>query len=292
MTNPIDGDNEVLIKIVQRKVGLVTFSAGNPSWSAARRRLTREAKSSHLFLNVGGYRWKDIKPLCTNEEVDFIESHRRGFGYWYWKPKAILKFIRDHPECRTIIYLDSGCELNINSESLPIFDEYLTLVEETGAVVFSLDLVEEEWTQQCTIEKLRATEVEVKSSQIMATAFMMTHEFASDFCHKWETHMAENHWRYLMDDQSKPSGIAEFKAHRHDQSYFSILIKRREGITIKPNSEVYFAPHWDNGWQYPIWTTRNRTGIKIDEQRGWRMFLVIFQKVLNRVYISLTQRSV
>lgn len=278
-------------RISDAKMGFVTFSAGNPAWRMARRRLVREAEESGLFLKVCGYGWKDLKPLCSNKEIDFIESHSKGFGYWYWKPKAVMKFLRDNPNCDYVLYLDSGCELNINNDSLKKFYEYLDLAEASGAVVFSLDLIEEEWTQQTTLKALDATEQEKKSSQIMATGFLLSREFAFNFCPLWEKSMADSEWQFLMDDQSGTPRISIFKAHRHDQSLFSILMKRQSGISVKPNSDVYFAPDWKQGFKYPIWTIRNRTSIKREEQRGLILLFVFLQKGMNRIFNNLAQRK-
>jgi len=88
------------------RIRLVTFSDGSHALRAAGRRLVREADSTGWFDHPSEH-WT-LETLRTKvpdfyfKHHKFMRDHRKGFGYWIWKP-AILSYLLDHLEDDEIV---------------------------------------------------------------------------------------------------------------------------------------------------------------------------------------------
>ncbi len=51
-----------------------------------------------------------------NKHKDFILKNKRGYGYWVWKPYLISKILKEINDNDILLYLDAGCELNVNGK--------------------------------------------------------------------------------------------------------------------------------------------------------------------------------
>ena len=60
---------------------------------------------------------------------DFIEKNKRGYGYWLWKSYIIKKTMDMMKDGDILLYLDSGCEINILHHTLPNRDNLSTFIE-------------------------------------------------------------------------------------------------------------------------------------------------------------------
>jgi hypothetical protein len=69
----------------------------------------------------------------------------------------------------------------------------------------------------------------------------------------------------LINDEHHQEEFPQFRDHRHDQSLFSLLVKReKSGPDTEPKpivigDETYFPNDWQGqGGTFPIWGTRYR----------------------------------
>jgi hypothetical protein len=105
---------------MEHKPHLITFSSsGYPSPE----RFLNQAKDSGFFSSVLVYSNEHIRGLILARPFFFMLWKKRGFGFWLWKPRLILKRLREIPEDDFLVYLDQG--VHIQSAGSPILQGYL-----------------------------------------------------------------------------------------------------------------------------------------------------------------------
>lgn len=262
------------------KIGLVTFAAGDPIWKLAALRLAIQAKRSKRFSKICVFDRKSLLNICSETEIQHFNKHEKGFGLWFWKPKIIIDFLLDNPEIDIVVYLDAGCELNFNNDSRIKFEEYLLDLYHFDAIVFQMELVEKNWSHKELTTFLDSTRDDLDSGQMVGGAHLMTRRFALKFCAKWEKTIQFENFKLLID-QDLNLQDSDFKAHRHDQSIFSLLVKKESNVKIRDSlKEIYFQDFVKNGAIWPIWTARNKSITSIQSTS----FLSFSLKFLERIY--------
>lgn len=249
----------------------VVFGDGSVGIRGAANRLGRQAKESGLFSS--GVKIWDAKTLelCFSSEypeaLQFILSHRKGFGYWVWQPMILLYELLESSEDDILLMLDAGCQLNICPSSIGRFNEYVDLVHETGALFmqirrgsFGLGRLEEVyWNKRETVAEIPTSGEALNSNQIQSGIICMRRNQANiEFVQEWLRLCLLDNFRLTLDAQDVASEIDGFQSHRYSQSILSLLVKNSHYSVIQ--DETYWAPNWSNGTAFPIWAMRNRSG--------------------------------
>jgi len=218
-----------------------------------------------LFTKVKGYTDRDLK---TDKDFwekhgNFIESNPRGYGYWIWKPYLIMKSLKSLNDGDVLIYSDVGCYLNLNANSVKRLYEYIEIVKNSryGILSFQLEHLEYKYNKRVTIREIVGlipnpnTNQIINSGQCMATIVILCKTPYSIMLTKQWWGYAENY--NLINDTIVDFEHPEFVDHRHDQSIYSLLVKRNGAVMVK--DETYFYPNWRiYGADYPFWAIRNR----------------------------------
>jgi len=265
-------------------VGFVSFAGGDPIWKLARSRIKKQANEAGVFTRLRIYSPKDLGKIACNSDLEFIASNRRGFGYWIWKPIIILDFLRENPDIEGILYADTGCDLNFNDYSKKIWKKYLSFLEANSGIAFKMELFENAWTKQEVFNYFPELDAFRKTEQLLATVFIMEREFAISFCNQWLEAMRTLNYSLLNDEFDRTIQVSEFIEHRHDQSLFSLLIKKDPRILILDSlQEVYFFPDWAKGHKFPIWTSRNKSFVPLYEVGFLGRLLRVFERILKKL---------
>lgn len=250
------------------RIGLLTFGGGTREIRAAARRIGRQARNSHKFQLVSVNTDRTLRKIHSefyNNHQKFLQPETRGFGYWIWKPYLIhFTLCEWRGLVDYLLYVDSGCELNFTPHSESKWKEYVSLMtREPGRLAMEQMEVEKKWQKMDVIHELQIEPNFLETGQILGgvialriddTNIKLTKDWF-DLCIKDGYHLVDD-----SPSQYKESDV--FVEHRHDQSLWSILIKR-EGATIVP-AETFWGPDWiEAGRDYPIWTPGNKTGITI-----------------------------
>ena len=156
-----------------------------------------------------------------NEHSSFIENNKRGYGYWLWKPYIIMKTLNTMKNGEILLYLDGGCEVfkgDMNSliEKCRKNDILYTL---TGTL-------EKEYTKTDLLIEMGLNNDTIKDSpQYQASAiFLKKNEKIMRFVKEWYLLCCNYH---LIDDSNSiQDNDSIFIEHRHDQSVFSLLVKK------------------------------------------------------------------
>uniref|UniRef100_A0A6C0B7V2 Nucleotide-diphospho-sugar transferase domain-containing protein n=1 Tax=viral metagenome TaxID=1070528 RepID=A0A6C0B7V2_9ZZZZ len=242
----------------------ITFGS-HANYIDAAIRLCNQAYPFYLFTTITAYTGAYLKKDKTfwKQHGEFITKHKRGFGYWLWKPYLILKTMNQLKDGEIILYLDCGCELDLSEKKYLI--DSIEIVKKDKIIGSDTQCMEKVWNKRDLIEFLDMDKDEhTSSSQRQAGALMI---FVCD-----ETRKLVNEWYQLSCDyhniDDSPSilpNCTEFKEHRHDQSIFSLLTKKYN---------VFSTTCIDT---YCIKYLRNRSGsTKLQPITQWCILIVYF----------------
>jgi len=183
------------------------------------RRFRRQVRKFGVFDRAYIWTERDLDAEFCMEYQGLLKSGSRGFGFWVWKPQVILQALALLNEGDTLVYLDSGSQLNPLGRKR--FYEYVSKAETspTGILAFQLDFVEKEWSKGDLLDfySVRENSDVVDSGQIQAGALVIQkRKTTSDFIRKWLRPFSIDVG--LVDDSpSRALNEPGFRSHRHDQ---------------------------------------------------------------------------
>lgn len=162
-----------------------------------------------------------------------ILRHARGAGYWLWKPYIILKRLIELTEGDILCYCDSSYRLL--SDVHNITHEWLT----DGDIGACHNKPNDRLWEQHTDRKYTKHDVfefmcvppdereRIKSSPQAWAGFILLRKSAKsiEFVNEW-LHYAQNA-QIITDSRSAGCEDHQFVENRHDQSIYSILLKRK-----------------------------------------------------------------
>ena len=210
----------------QPHVRFITFGS-HANYIEAGERLCNQAVSLKLFNHIKLYTFENLKsdPEFYNKHIDFILKNKRGGGYWLWKPYLIHKNIQDMKNGDILLYLDCGCELDIRNRMKIV--EMFHLVNKYKLITTSTQ-IELMWNKMDLLVELQMLQNEylmTPQKEAGASVWLVcdkTRKLAKD----WYNIACSNNYHFIDDTPSIHQNINGFKEHRHDQSIFSLLVKK------------------------------------------------------------------
>lgn len=253
-------------------VHLITFGGGSFAFRRSARRLASQAMTSGVFSSITylyDKQLKDFYPDFWSAHSKFILALEKGYGYWLWKPAIIKRKLAEIPEGDILFYLDSGCEFNLGQKGpRSRFMEYLEATNLHGSLAMQTQDFpdgrifpkEENYSKRLCIDELKPSASTLDSNQIWGGFIMLKNNPVNrNLVSKWFDYCKLKNYS-LLTDTSDNFELAEFQAHRHDQSIFSILYKESSHFYIP--DETDWRKNWStHGANYPVWSLRNRSGI-------------------------------
>ena len=223
-----DYPNEQRLIKLDLNTYFITFGGPDSRYIEATDRLQNQAKSLNIFDNIKVFTPSLLKEDFGfwNKHENFITNNKRGYGYWIWKPYIILLSLNLMKEGDILLYCDSGCEIDIQKKNK--FINLLNTVQQNDIVssFCSLEI------QHCKKELLKYLEMDnetiLKSKQYQATSICLKKsEKTLLIVKKWYELAYTNNYNLINDSgNSEYPEYSEFIEHRHDQSIFSILMKK------------------------------------------------------------------
>jgi hypothetical protein len=250
------------------QIVFITFGGPTPNYHRRLDIICRQMREHFPKIKTIGFSEQDLKadPEFWLPHGHFMDTHPRGYGHWLWKPWIIYKTMQHLSNDDILIYADAGC--TINPFGARKLEEYIKSVanNEFGLLAFTLtndDMHKEyKWTKNATMQALNPPDEDRSSKQLMATTMIWKKtEHTSKFVKEWYATCSKHH---LIDDTRDENEHPDFQDHRHDQSVFSLLVKKYSRLEehkplIIPD-ETYYWPDWHiDGIDYPIWATRFRS---------------------------------
>lgn len=253
------------------KLLFLTFGGLMNDYHEAVKRLCMHAEKMFVFDEIIGLTENDLMndPDFWPKHQAFINSNPRGYGYWLWKPYIIKKTLEKMNDDDILLYLDSGCELNYRAKNK--FMEYVELTKTKKIIGTSAGSNDCNYTKMDLIKYLNMQNdvslLQLPHMQACALLILKCKETV-DLCNEYYD-IGSNNYHFIDDTPSIEPNFSIFREHRHDQSIFSLLVKKHKlinydlnptdwgyGVTAKEKYNKY-------GSQYPIWTCRNRTGVSM-----------------------------
>jgi hypothetical protein len=233
------------------------ISFGNSIYYNSLKRIHNQAKQMNIFSNILIITDKILEKRCHifwNKHKNFILKNNRGYGYWLWKSFIILKTLESIDEEDIIVYADSGCSLNING--LNRLNEYFDIVKNSkyGILTFETPFIEKQYTKRDVFDHMNLNNNEsLNSKHLIATIIILKKcEHTMKIINEWYEICCN--YQLIDDSPSILLNDISFIEHRHDQSIFSLLVKKYGSEILL--DETYFSNFNSEGKKYPIWATR------------------------------------
>jgi hypothetical protein len=257
----------------------ITFGS-HDNYIDAAIRLCKQAKTFNLFTTITAYTSTYLKKdgFFWKQHGEFIKKHKRGFGYWIWKPYLILKTMKQMKDGDILLYLDCGCELDLSEKKYLL--QYIDIVKKDKIMGCDTQCIEQIWNKRDLIETLHMNQPEyLTTTQREAGALLiLVCDETRKLVEEWYTIACDYH--NIDDSPSILPNCTDFKEHRHDQSIFSLLTKKYNLF-----STTYIKSHC-------IKYIRNRSGYtKIEKKINWNLFIFLacFLLVQNMLHLCRNQ---
>ena len=166
----------------------------------------------------------NIDQEFKNKNIDIL-SEKRGNGYWLWKPYFILKTFKEKmKEGDYLIYTDAGILYLNSTRNIINFMEK----ENTEIWAFQLSHLEKYWTKRdvfillCLDSSLYSDTPQYTAAIQIYRKSKFTEKFLEDLLY----YSQDKRIITDMPNTQKYNNYDGFKENRHDQSVFSLLIKK------------------------------------------------------------------
>jgi hypothetical protein len=206
-------------------------------------RIIKQATILNIFDNLNLYTAEDLKKdkEFWDRHGTFIQNNKRGYGYWIWKSYLIDKTIDKLNDGDILLYCDIGCEI-IEKEKRYLL-EYIEKVKKYKILAHPLYITNEyAFSKMDLILKLGMTNYkEVYFCQIESGIILLeVSNVIRKIIKEWYELCCDYH--NIDDSPSINPNVKFFYEHRHDQSVFSLLLKKYKIFTdiIKENKCIKY----------------------------------------------------
>ena len=219
----------------------ITFGGPTTNYHRAVDRICREAYHSRMFDIIIGITDSNLKQDIPFWETHgtFLESNKRGYGYWLWKPYLIMETFKKIPENDIVVYVDTGIKIRNNISDL------LNNLAQKDIVLFGSMFKIRSYTKRDLLRFLNMDNAETLNSQQIQGGIIIVRntKYSRQFINKW-LELSQN--EQLITDIPSENEYPDFINHRHDQSIISLLaLQNQQNIIFVPFEEKhrYFYHH-------------------------------------------------
>jgi len=159
---------------------------------------------------------------------NYATAHPRGYGYWRWKPCVLATALRNQEEGGVTVYVDGRS--SVPKARIDWLDQFTSDLQ-IDIVAWQMNFVERNYTTTDLLQRFgyEAESINALTGQYAATFFgMRNNERCRSFVNEWGSFLVTN-VNLCRDDQTTLPNHLDFLENRHDQSVFSLLLKRAQG---------------------------------------------------------------
>ena len=235
---------------------LVSF--GDSRLRRPARRFHRQARFLHEFATVKIKDQTELEREFVVRNSEHLRPTVRGFGYWIWKPQVVLERLSELPENSMLFYADVGFHINRKGKKrfrawvtqFEASSEWLLVFQATPPEMFlnhdgrRLPSLEDGlWCKGDLVDFMGMRDhPELWTPTIGAGLFAVKNtQSARSFLLEWRG-FAEQHFGLIDDTESVAPNPVGFREHRHDQSFFSLWIKKN-AIGLRLSAYEYWYPN-------------------------------------------------
>ena len=173
------------------------------------------------------------------------KGKKRGYGYWFWKPIIIKRFLLSLKKNEILNYVDVGSHLNLNGYSR--LKTYINLVKNSknGVLAFQYNKLKKKkfvypkryeymYTKSDLLDYFNV----LKNKKFTQTPqyesgciFLKKNRFTLKLLDEWSEVYTKD-FSLVDDSQSVLKNFKGFIENRHDQSIFSLLCKKYKVKTL------------------------------------------------------------
>jgi hypothetical protein len=201
---------------------------------------TAQKKNKITGLTFGGF---DKVLSYTNRSIDkkFYRENReiltqeRGNGYWLWKPYFIKKALDQVDMGDYVFYCDSGAHfINSVKPLIKLCNEF-----NTDIVSFELVHIEKYWTKRDAFLLMNCDSPKYYDSPQRLACYSLWRKSAFSVKFIDEYVELSKDKRLLTDCENRVGALNYdgFQDHRHDQSIFSLMLKKYNLIPFRDPSQ-------------------------------------------------------
>ena len=207
-------------------IHFITYS--DERYSKAGKRILKSANESGWFQSCTKYSPKDVcnkfiseMPKMPNGDAVFEQG--RGGGYWIWKPYIVKKKFDEINDGDILVYADAGC--TINPKGSKRFQDYIKMTANKEVIAFQLARQKcKKWTTKEIYQYFDVLPED--KNQIIATLFFLKKgEFSKGIVDLWYN-TAQLNPILFTDEFNDLQQNKYFKDNRHDQSIFSVILRK------------------------------------------------------------------
>lgn len=194
----------------------VFVSYGNAPYYKSLERIGKEAKELHIFDEIILYKDTDLPTHLLNHE---LLKHKRGGGYWFWKPFVVQQVLQKLNEDDILFYCDAGCILFPHKE----WSEYFKILKRKDAIFFTYGAKMGQWCRKNLLDHFCNLQTLKSCFQVQGT-LMFLRKPAQPIINRWYDLM-HNHPEFVIDvtKEELNTESKNFKEHRHDQAILTCV---------------------------------------------------------------------
>lgn len=237
------------------RVHLLTFGGGGPRYRRAGQRLVNQALASGLFDAASAVTDLDLKNdvSFTSRHGEFVENHRRGYGYWLWKPYIISRTMSRLSDGDILFYCDAGCEFNRFGKD--VFLEYLRMIRENELLFFEINHLNETWSKGDLLIKYPNM---IGRKMVMGGVIgILVGDLGKNIVSDWYNLCSSENYHLIDDGASVAKNAPSFVENRHDQSCLNAILSKYSETFKFSIAEIHEGIHFES----PIIISRNKGGL-------------------------------
>lgn len=260
-----------------KTINLYLCSFASPDLDRSKRRFLSQAKKISIYKKIKVFGINDLSTSKRKQIQNLIKINNRIYGYGCWKAEVIKKFLKGVPNNAIVQYSDVGCHLNENG--LKRLKEYIEISNEKKILTFQYNVpkqkkklfknikfqeyFEHQYTKMDLIKYLinKNRKKIMNSEQIWSgSIFLKKCDFTFNLINEWEKVLKKDN--LINDSESLSKNHKNFIEHRHDQSAFSLICKKK-GVYSISSAECEWAEKenkriWQHLKYFPIHARRDK----------------------------------
>lgn len=245
----------------------ILIAYADESMKYALKQIGIQAKYISAFDKTILYSRKDLPQDILDSP---LMQHKRGGGYWAWKPYLIYKTLQDYHDGTRVCYIDAGCTIYESNE----WDKYFGILDDTNTLLFQYaphignwqtqfgqgDTAIKYWTKKSTLDffdKYFNDEAYREFHKIWG-GLIFCKGRNNSFVKEW-LDITLQHPELVCDPMPTEEQYPFFSGHhRHDQSIITPLAFQRIGKGLEILPERFD----ENRCSAAVAATRNRVSRK------------------------------
>jgi len=266
-------------------------------------RLSKQADRFKFFDNTYLLNEDDLSSKFKNNFKKKLILGSKGYGFWCWKPEVIINVLDKIKDGDCLLYIDSGCHLNIHGKKRLL--EYFNILkmEDKGVIAFQAiepnrensnlrydgrklrNLKNYKWIKGDTLDyfNVRSDTTIINSQEIAGGVFLIKKcEHSIAIIREWQN-IIYNKFDLISDKPSVSSNLPGFVENRHDQAIWTLLCLKNNVKIIsayefwypKKNSRKLKAD-WSALRNFPIHAKRDKN-LGIINYLNWKFNKKIYQ---------------